>query len=114
MATAKSETKARMKNIRAELRQMFAEKCQRMINELILEGMSDTDIGHEVGVTAQSVWNWRNGAIAPQAARADAIARVHRQVMYLRNHKVTYAELKEQNKTLEQAYEEKKDEERAA
>jgi len=113
MATEK-ENKERMKNIRSEVKRMFVEKYQRMINELILEGLSDTDIGHEVGATAQSVWQWRNGKVAPQSARADAISRVHKQVMYLSSKGVAYAEIKAAKKSLEQAYEEKKIGERAA
>lgn len=106
------ETKEKMRKLRQDMKRTFADKHQRMINELLLERLSGEDIAHEIGATRMSVASWASGK-TPNKIHAEAVARVYRQVMFLKNRGIIYADIMKQ-KTLDQAYSEAKQEEKAA
>lgn len=99
------ETKTRMKALRKEMRERFKEKNQRMIQELMLEGMTEEDVAHEIRATRQSVNSWANGLCKPNEAHAKEVSRVHKQVTLLKKHGISYADIVNR-KTLEQACDE--------
>ncbi len=106
--TTKEKAK-RLQRIRDDIKKLGAEDCQRMIIELRMESMRDENIANDLNTTGESVRKWAKG-FKPSAANANAIRELHGHVMYLKEHGVTFADLRSQKKTIAQAYAEHKEE----